>query len=176
MSWDNWLDFIDDAGMCHFVGDAPVQRQILAQIGSLCRDRGQRFKSRETIISYLRRTSRQLLTQSYVLQRDAEYIIELHLKGHRLQPGSTLLDVAAGHSEAEDAYLAHRTESQRRYRYFWPSDLAEAARLWCDEATDDFPPDLSDYVEQRIAEMSAAELFKAIGAERTALAPRRKRL
>jgi len=176
MSWEDWLSFIDDAGMWYGFDASRGRPHILMRDGPSASDRIRRFKERENVISYLRRHSRVLLKRSHVLQANAEFIVGLLSKGHRVPDGSTLVNSAMDHPEAEDMCSAHCKESQRRYRYFWPSDLTEAARLWRDESTYAFPFDLEDYVEKTIAEMRAAQLVEVIEAEGTTSTPRRKRL
>jgi hypothetical protein len=124
--------------------------------------RNKSFRSEDDLIRFLRLNARELLKTSYVLQRDSDYMVALcRSEGHTV--AHTIVGTGSqDHVGAYDAHCEHVRAADARFRYLWALDLAEAARLWCDEADGAFPPPYEMLAGEMLARARAASLARAV--------------
>jgi hypothetical protein len=168
LEWPGWRRFIANSGQRYVYNDRfnrPCVLKSAERGGQSSRNYcNKSFRDQEDLVLFLRRNARELLREAYRLQRDTAFALELcAIEGHVVVPGT--IDLRdCDHRGAQAAALAHDEAATRRYRYLWPEDLAEAARLWRDEARGVFPPAFTDRFDEWLARARAATLQAATDA------------
>lgn len=166
LQWPNWLKLVSATDQQYVYDEASHRPHILKQSKrSSAPGRNhlnKSFLSEEDLIKFLRRNASELLKKACLLQRDAEYALALcRAEGHEVvfTPVDAYRDEHRGAKEAHDR---HWHEAEQRFRYLWPGDLREAARLWREEASGAFPPTALMSTAEFLARAREASLLKAI--------------
>jgi hypothetical protein len=180
ITWDAWLRFVASIYQRYEYDDTSHRPYILRAIkrghGAGRGHLNKSFLTEEHLIRFLRLNARELLTTSYVLQRDSDYLVALcRSEGHTV--ARTIVETGPkDHVGAHEAHRDHLHAAEVRFHYLWPGDLAEAARLWRDEANGTFPPPYEMYAGEMLARARAATLAGAMETSSALQSLRRERL